>query len=112
MAAYMPLVQQFLSGFITQLDPAANIFSNATAASAANATTLPPLTMPTDLPSLLTLLLSFSALREWAKLAIIGGFIEICRRFVFGGYTKVVNSFFITACFEEQDSSYGGSTIR
>ncbi|KAJ7901609.1 P-loop containing nucleoside triphosphate hydrolase protein [Mycena leptocephala] len=62
--------------------------------------------MPTDLPSLLTLLLSFSALREWAKLAIIGGFIEICRRFVFGGYTKVVNSFFITACFEEQDSSY------
>ncbi|KAJ6551421.1 P-loop containing nucleoside triphosphate hydrolase protein [Mycena capillaripes] len=105
MAAYMPLVQQLLSGFTTQLNSAANISANATAPSATSATPT-PFTMPTDLPSLLTLLLSFSALREWAKLAILGGVFEMCRRFVFGGYAKFINSFYITACFEEQDASY------
>ncbi|KAJ7768290.1 P-loop containing nucleoside triphosphate hydrolase protein [Mycena metata] len=106
----MPFVQQFLSGFAGQLgDSAANISGNTTTASVVSATATPlamPLTMPTDLSSLLTFLLSFSALRDWMKLAILGGFIEMCRRFVFGGYTKLVNSFFITACFEEQDASY------
>ncbi|KAJ7750454.1 P-loop containing nucleoside triphosphate hydrolase protein [Mycena maculata] len=105
MAAYMPLVQQLLSGFATQLGgPAANISASATSAEATATAT--PLTMPTDLSSLLTLLLSFSALRDWMKLAVLGGMIEICRRFVFGGYNKLINSFFITACFEEQDMSY------
>ncbi|KAJ6598474.1 P-loop containing nucleoside triphosphate hydrolase protein [Mycena vulgaris] len=104
MAAYMPLVQQFLSGFTSQLDATANISANATAAAATATGT--PLAMPTDLSSLLTLLLSFSALRDWMKLAILGGLIETCRRFVFGGYHKLINSFFITACFEDQDASY------
>ncbi|KAJ7040732.1 hypothetical protein C8F04DRAFT_1081926 [Mycena alexandri] len=114
MAAYMPLVQQFLSAYTAQLGGSTvNISANATTASVAGATATPltsALTMPTDLSSLLTFLLSFSALRDWMKLAVLGGFIEMCRRFVFGGYTKLVNSFFITACFEEQDASYGGST--
>jgi chaperone BCS1 len=45
------------------------------------------------------------------KLAFLGGLIEMCRRFVFGGYSQIVNSFYITACFEEQDVSYSGSNI-
>ncbi|KAJ7176660.1 P-loop containing nucleoside triphosphate hydrolase protein [Mycena filopes] len=106
MAAYMPLVQQFLSGFTAQLgDSAANVSANATGASVPSATAT-PLAMPTDLPSLLTFLLSFSVLRDWMKLAVLGGFIEMCRRFLFGGYAKLVDSFFITASFEEQDASY------
>ncbi|KAJ7472309.1 hypothetical protein B0H11DRAFT_2195949 [Mycena galericulata] len=101
MAAYMPLVQQLLSGFASSTT---NISASATSATATATAT--PLTMPTDISSLLTLLLSFSALRDWMKLAILGGVIEMCRRFVFGGYHKFINSFFITACFEEQDASY------
>ncbi|KAJ6558675.1 P-loop containing nucleoside triphosphate hydrolase protein [Mycena sp. CBHHK59/15] len=105
MAAYFPLVQQFLSGFTSQLDPNVNTSASASP-TAPNTATAMPLSVPTDLSSLLTLLLSFSVLRDWVKLAIVGGFIELCRRFVFGGYNKLVSSFFITACFEEQDSSY------
>ncbi|KAJ7319082.1 P-loop containing nucleoside triphosphate hydrolase protein [Mycena albidolilacea] len=93
----MTLVQQFLSDFTTQLNTA-----NAT--TAASATVAPP--MPTDPSSLLVLLSSFTALRDWMRLAFLGGLIEMCRRFVFGGYAQMVNSFYITACFEEQDVSY------
>lgn len=103
-AAYMPLVQQFLAGFATPNAAAsANVSATATTATA----TATPMAMPTDLSSLLTLLLSFSALRDWAKLAILGGLIEMLRRFVFGGYYNLVNAFFITATFEDQDASYG-----
>ncbi|KAJ7217406.1 P-loop containing nucleoside triphosphate hydrolase protein [Mycena haematopus] len=62
--------------------------------------------MPTDLSSLFALLASFSALRDWMKLVVVGGVIEMCRRFFFGGYAKIVNSFYLTACFDEQDTSY------
>lgn len=62
---------------------------------------------PTDLSSLLMLLFSFSALRDWLKLIIIGGFFETARRLAFSAYYKVINSFFITVYFEEEDSSYG-----
>ncbi|KAJ7100648.1 P-loop containing nucleoside triphosphate hydrolase protein, partial [Mycena belliarum] len=72
---------------------------------AANAA-MGPLVFPTDVSSLFTLLLSFSALRDWMKLAFLGGLIELCRRFLLGGYHKLVNSFFITACFEDEDASY------
>jgi hypothetical protein len=63
---------------------------------------------PTDISSLITLLFSFSALRDWLKLFVIGGFFETCRRFAFAFYYKFINSFFITAHFDEDDSSYGG----
>ncbi|KAF7369071.1 Mitochondrial chaperone BCS1 [Mycena venus] len=106
MAAYMPLMQQFLSAFTTPLDAAANVSANATAAASTASVTATPLAFPTDLSSLITFLASFSALRDWAKLVVVGGLIEMCRRFFFGGYAKIVNSFFITACFEEQDVSY------
>ncbi|KAJ7088644.1 P-loop containing nucleoside triphosphate hydrolase protein [Mycena epipterygia] len=103
-AAYMPLVQQLLAGFATPNPAAANANISATAATAA--ATAAPMAMPTDLSSLLTFLLSFSALRDWAKLAILGGLIEMLRRFVFGGYYNLIDAFFITACFEDQDASY------
>ncbi|KAF8201156.1 BCS1 N terminal-domain-containing protein [Mycena galopus ATCC 62051] len=104
MAAFMPLLQHVLSGFTTQLDTAANLSANATAAASAASATVTA--MPSDFSSLFALLSSFSALRDWMKLVVVGGFIEMCRRFFFGGYAKIVNSFYITAGFEEQDASY------
>lgn len=62
---------------------------------------------PTDILSLVTFLLSFSALGDWVKLIVLGGVLETCRRLAFHFYYKVYNSFFITATFEEDDSSYG-----
>jgi chaperone BCS1 len=110
MASYLPLVQQLLSGFNTQLNTAVNVSESASATAAAAATaSATPLGMPTDLSGLFALLLSFSALRDWMKLAILGGLLEFFRRFAYMGYNKLVASFFIRAVFEDQDSSYGGS---
>ncbi|KAF7377651.1 Mitochondrial chaperone BCS1 [Mycena sanguinolenta] len=106
MAAFLPIVQQVLSGLSTQLDGAANLSANATAAASVTSATATSLTIPTDLPSLFALLSSFSALRDWMKLVVVGGFIEMCRRFFFGGYAQIISSFYITASFDEQDVSY------
>lgn len=62
---------------------------------------------PVDLPSLINLLISFSALREWFKILVFGSVLETLRRLAFHFYYKIYNSFFITARFEEDDSSYG-----
>ncbi|KAF8159432.1 P-loop containing nucleoside triphosphate hydrolase protein [Crassisporium funariophilum] len=61
---------------------------------------------PTDLTSLFTFLVSFSALRDWLKLIVLGGVLETFRRLAFHLYYKLYNSFFITARFDEDDSSY------
>ncbi|KAJ7621197.1 P-loop containing nucleoside triphosphate hydrolase protein [Roridomyces roridus] len=98
MAALLPLVQQLLSGFAPQ-----DLNASAPNVTHVSSTTGTP---PLSLSSLITLVLSFSALRDWMKLVVLGGIIEMCRRFVFGGFNKFIGSFFITACFEEQDSSY------
>ncbi|KAF7324730.1 Mitochondrial chaperone BCS1 [Mycena kentingensis (nom. inval.)] len=96
--AFLPLVQQVLS----TLGGAAN----ATAASAStDNNTLPPGGI-TSISSLLTFLLSFSALRDWFKLAVLGSVLELLRRFVFGGYHSVLNSFWVSASFAEEDVSY------
>ncbi|KAJ6581642.1 P-loop containing nucleoside triphosphate hydrolase protein [Mycena capillaripes] len=60
----------------------------------------------TDFSSLLTLLFSFGALRDWFKLIIFGGVLETLRRVAFSLYYKIIASFWITAHFDEDDSSY------
>lgn len=62
--------------------------------------------MPKDLSSFFTLLFSFSALRDWLKLIVIGGFFETCRRLIFATYSKITDSFFISASFDQGDASY------
>ncbi|KAG5638147.1 hypothetical protein H0H81_001666 [Sphagnurus paluster] len=62
--------------------------------------------LPADLSSLLAFLFSFSALRDWLKLIAVGGVLESCRRLFYTGYNKLVNSFFISASFAEDDDSY------
>ncbi|KIK54778.1 hypothetical protein GYMLUDRAFT_48477 [Collybiopsis luxurians FD-317 M1] len=59
-----------------------------------------------DFSSIITLLFSFSALRDWSKLILIGGSFETCRRLVFGLYYKILASFWVNAYFEETDACY------
>jgi chaperone BCS1 len=98
------LVQQVLSGLVALPSPVDSppIASNATAPSATN---IP--SMPSDVSSLIAMLFSFSALRDWFKLIVIGGFIETCRRFIFYVWRIALNAFWITAHFDESDSTYG-----
>ncbi|KAF8966254.1 P-loop containing nucleoside triphosphate hydrolase protein [Flammula alnicola] len=65
-----------------------------------------PFAFPTDISSLITLLLSFSALGNWLKLVVLGSVLETCRRLGLHFYYKIYSSFFITARFDEDDSSY------
>ncbi|KAK0475917.1 hypothetical protein IW261DRAFT_1340124 [Armillaria novae-zelandiae] len=100
MATYL---QQILGGLAPLL--------NSTVVEVTNTTSLPqatvaPLAIPADLPSLISLLFSFSALRDWLKLIVLGGFVETCRRVIFTQYTKFVDAFHITATFDEDDASY------
>ncbi|KAF9266624.1 P-loop containing nucleoside triphosphate hydrolase protein [Marasmius fiardii PR-910] len=65
----------------------------------------PSLTM-NSIPSLIGLLFSFSALGDWLKLIVIGGFLETCRRLLFTLYDKAIKSFWINAYFEDEDAVY------
>ncbi|KAH9479347.1 putative mitochondrial chaperone BCS1-A [Psilocybe cubensis] len=108
MASPLLLAQQFLSAVTTsgisdQYSGCINSTgSNSTLSS--DATQTPGI--PTDISSLIGFLVSFSALRDWLKLIVFGSALESCRRLCLYLYTKLYNSFFITARFEEDDSSY------
>ena len=65
-----------------------------------------PLKIPTDFSTLLTFIYSFSALRDYLKLIVLGGAFETLRRLYTASYKSLVNRFFITATFES-DVSYG-----
>ncbi|KAJ7446794.1 P-loop containing nucleoside triphosphate hydrolase protein [Mycena latifolia] len=60
----------------------------------------------TDFSSLVALLFSLGALRDWIKLIVFGGVLETLRRMAFSLYYKIINSMWITAHFDENDSSY------
>ncbi|KAF7303789.1 Mitochondrial chaperone BCS1 [Mycena indigotica] len=94
--ALLPVFQQILSSF-TGTTVAATTHNVTAEATAFN---------PSSVSSFLTFLLSFSALRDWAKLALLGGIVEVLRRFLFGGYHTLVDLFWISATFSEEDSSY------
>lgn len=67
--------------------------------------------LPADLSSLFTLLFSFGGVSDWLKLFVIGGVLETCRRAVFGTWRSLINQFYITAEFDEDDDSYGAPHI-
>ncbi|KAH0836762.1 hypothetical protein J3R83DRAFT_8510 [Lanmaoa asiatica] len=70
-----------------------------------NATSAPrgPLDLMT---STFKMLFSASALRDWAVLLVIGSLFETARRLLAALWYWLINSFFITAVFEEEDVSY------
>ncbi|KAG6888088.1 hypothetical protein C0995_010791 [Termitomyces sp. Mi166 len=65
-----------------------------------------PRLVSNDVSSFLAILFSFSALKDWLKLFVIGGIFESLRRFLMTGYNKFLNSFFIRASFDNMDPSY------
>ncbi|KZT07303.1 P-loop containing nucleoside triphosphate hydrolase protein [Laetiporus sulphureus 93-53] len=63
-------------------------------------------TSPLDILSLISSLLSISALREWLKLGIMGGVFEICRRF-YSSFIQTLRDFFwLSVTFDEDDDCY------
>lgn len=104
MAAYLQQVLD-LSGF-SAYTQGLNATANATVTSTSPPAAAAP-TMPADISGLLTLLLSFSGLREWLKIFVLGGFFESCRRMFSWLYMKVNEGLYINAYFEEDDASYG-----
>lgn len=61
-----------------------------------------------QLPSLISMLLSFSAVRDWLKLLLLGAIVETCRRVLTKAYYGFVNYFWITATFDGNDECVGG----
>lgn len=113
MASPLALVQQVLSALTNEeADTATAHACNSNSTNVASKSGVSPLKSAVDLPSLLFMLLSSSALRDWLKLIVIGGVFEYCRRIVFHCYGKLYNRFFITAYFEEGDFTYGMFTTR
>lgn len=97
-------LQEVLSTLVSNTDP----MSNATFKSGEGPSPAPHHgASQSDLKSLLLTLLSFSALQDWIKLIIIGGFFEASRRVAMSLYSQLLNAFFITVSFEEDDPSYG-----
>lgn len=99
-----------MSGFIQQVlqDIApffeANITASHNASSPIAPSSIP--SIPSDLTSLLTLLFSFGALRDWLKLIVIGGVLETCRRTILSVYESILDSFYIRASFDQEDDCY------
>lgn len=74
-------------------------------------TAVTSLAAPSDLFSMITMLASFSALRDWLKILLVGGVIETCRRLFFGSWESLIDSFWITVTFDEDDVSYSESFL-
>ncbi|KAF8216635.1 P-loop containing nucleoside triphosphate hydrolase protein [Mycena galopus ATCC 62051] len=100
MASYLYFGQQVLSA-LNGASNGGNVTesSNSTIAGAGFASI-------TDFSSLVTMLFSLGALRDWLKLIVFGGAIETLRRLAFSTYYKIIASFWVTAHFDEDDSSY------
>lgn len=60
----------------------------------------------TSLSSLFTILLSFSGLRDWLKLIVLGGALETLRRFASSLWGWAMGSFFVTVHLDNDDVSY------
>ncbi|KAF9074728.1 P-loop containing nucleoside triphosphate hydrolase protein [Rhodocollybia butyracea] len=66
--------------------------------------------IPTDISGIITLLFSLSALRDWLKLIVIGGFFETCRRIVLGGYSKMISAYKKSRDVHISTNTYGAES--
>ncbi|KAG9095692.1 hypothetical protein FRC06_009521 [Ceratobasidium sp. 370] len=58
------------------------------------------------LGSLVTMMLSFSGLRDWLKLIVLGGALETLRRFASSGWEWALGTFFLTIHLDNDDIAY------
>ena len=96
------VIQKVVTAFATSFAP--NATTNATIVSSLPTSTS---AFSNTVSSLWSMFLSFSALRDWFKLIIVGGAIETARRLCFGLWYYIIESVWVTASFDEDDSSYG-----
>jgi len=75
-----------------------SLASNSTNASTAT-TVMSALPLPQDIYSVITSVLSLSALSDWIKLFVVGGALETCRRFMFGWWDSFLETFWLEVCF-------------
>jgi mitochondrial chaperone BCS1 len=109
MEALFPAVQGIIGDVLGSLSPLQTSDNVNTTASNPELPSMQISSLPKNLISIITMLLSVSALRDWLKLIVIGGVLESCRRMAYQLYNNFINSFFITATFREDDDSYGKS---
>ena len=80
--------------------------TNETTASDASSATSTPHGPFNFMTTIFKMLFSASALRDWAILLAIGSLFETARRLLSSLWYALINAFFITAVFEEDDASY------
>ncbi|KAH7098573.1 P-loop containing nucleoside triphosphate hydrolase protein [Auriculariales sp. MPI-PUGE-AT-0066] len=81
------------------MEPSANATLSASPTSSTSAYS----TLPGSINDLFALFMAFGALREWLKMILLGGALETCRRSASTLWASIVNSFFLTAYFEDSD---------
>jgi chaperone BCS1 len=103
------VVQPFLAMLNNSIETPTFVAQNYTLSNTTQNTTadVTPLKIPTDVSSLIAFVYSFSALRDYLKLIVLGGAFETLRRLSSASYTSLVDRFFITATFESDDLSFG-----
>lgn len=66
-----------------------------------------PASMPRDFAAVITLLLSFGALRDYVKILVLGSLLETARRLATSAYDFILGSFVYTFHFEGHEIPYG-----
>ncbi|CAA7261969.1 unnamed protein product [Cyclocybe aegerita] len=105
------ITQQVLSAFTNNLgatnghSPPLCPTNSSTSTTPTNATMHTPHLqgLPSDFPSLISIFISFSALRQSIKVLLLGGLVDIFRRLVVHLYRTIYRSFFITGSFITND---------
>ena len=80
--------------------------TNTTATPHASSTTPPPRGPLDLLMSMSKTLFSASALRDWVILLVLGSLFEFARRMLASSWHWLINSFFVTAVFDDDDASF------
>ncbi|KAI9459022.1 P-loop containing nucleoside triphosphate hydrolase protein [Russula earlei] len=65
-----------------------------------------PFEMPSSFSSLITFIYSFSALRDYLKLIVLGGALDTLRRLYAASYHGFIDRLFVTATFDSEDFSF------
>ncbi|KIJ20980.1 hypothetical protein PAXINDRAFT_165785 [Paxillus involutus ATCC 200175] len=99
----MASLQQVIEKLALLAAAGSNATAGANATSSVASATLGPLA---TLPSIAKMLFSASALREWAVLLVLGSLFETSRRLLASLWNWLINSFFITAVFDDEDPSF------
>lgn len=115
MAAPMLLFQSLLSAFTSGSNkPPPPSQTPHNASTSTMDTGVPVITTPTLAPAnlytLITSLVSVSAMGDWFRLLLLGGFFEFCRRVVMKLFQVTYDIFFITVDIAENDPCYSVSS--